>query len=126
MTLTTVAAMTSTGMILLAARWQTIEVWAYGRARRPWSVWAMAGLLLVLWGLALRDFAMRPEGTRSWAGWCLVVGIPALWAIKSMALVFNPRGRAAVSSISGDRAWRRIGLARLPIAIILAALTLLA
>lgn len=121
--LTAVAALTSAGMILLAARWQAVEVWAYGGARRPWPVWALAGLLLALWALALVEFALGPENARTWAGWALVVGVPALWAVKAAALVFNAKGRAVVTSISGARNWRRIGLARLPIAAILAAMT---
>ena len=95
----------------------------YGGARRPWQVWALAGLLLALLALGLADFARASEGTRNWAGWALVVGVPLLWAFKAAALVFNAKGRAAVSSISRAQDWRRIGLARLPIAVLLAVMT---
>lgn len=125
-TLTLLAAMTSAGMMLFPSRWRKLEVWAYGGRRRPWPVLALALVLLVLWTLALLDFAQRPAGDRNWAGWTLVIAVPVLWVVKSAALVFNARGRAAVSSISSARSWRRIGLARLPIALVLAALAWLA
>jgi hypothetical protein len=124
--LTGLAAATSAGMMLFASHWQRLEVWAYGGAYRPWPIWVLAGLLLALWALGATEFALRPAASRHWAGWALAVGVPALWAIKSAALVFNTKGRAAVSSISEDRSWRLIGLARLPIAVVLAWLTWLA
>ena len=117
------AAATSFGMLLVPERWGRLEVWAYGGARQPWPVWGLAALLLALWGLGALDFALRSEAGRTWAGWALVAGVPALWVVKSAALVFNPRGRAAVSSVSDPKTWRRIGLARLPIVLVLAALT---
>ena len=120
--LTGLAAATSLGMLLFPERWSRFEIWAYGGARRPWPVWALAGGLLAVWGLAAVDFALRQDTGRTWAGWALVVGVPALWAVKSVALVFNPAGRAVVSGISDPRSWRKIGLARLPIALGLAAL----
>jgi hypothetical protein len=86
-------------------------------------VWGLAALLLAFWGLAAAQFALRPDSGRTWAGWALVACVPALWGVKSAALAFNPRGRAAVSSVSDPRAWRLIGLARLPIVPVLAALT---
>jgi len=121
--LTLLAAATSLGMVLFPERWGRLEAWAYGGARRPWPVWALAGLLLALWILGAADFALRPDTGRTWAGWALVAGVPALWAVKSAALVFNPKGRAAVSSVSDPKTWRRVGLARLPIVPVLAALT---
>lgn len=124
--LTLLAAATSAGMILFADRWQALEAWAYGGARRPWQVWVLAVALLVLWALALGAFLLEPDAARTWAGWALVAGVPALWAVKAVALVFNPKGRAKVSGISDPRSWRRIGLARLPIAVVLAVLTWLA
>lgn len=125
-TLATLAAMTSAGMIFFARHWQELEAWAYGGARRPWSVWALAGLLLVLWAMGLADFAQRSAIDRSWVSWALVAGVPALWALKAALLVFNPAGRAAVSGIADPCRWRRIGVARLPIAVGLAVLTWLA
>jgi hypothetical protein len=121
--LTLLAAATSLGMLLFPERWGTLEVWAYGGARRPWPVWGLAALLLALWGLGAVDFALRSDAGRTWAGWALVAGVPAPWTVKSATLVFNPRGRAAVSSVSDSKTWRRVGLARLPIVLVLAALT---
>ncbi|SHL97844.1 hypothetical protein SAMN05443432_1044 [Roseovarius litoreus] len=120
--LTLLAAVTSLGMLLFPERWGKLEAWAYGGARRPFPIWGLAVLLLALWGLGTTDFALRSDTGRTWAGWALVAGVPAFWAVKSAALVFNPRGRAVVSGISDPRSWRRIGLARLPIALGLAAL----
>ena len=120
--LTALAAVTSLGMLLFPERWGRLEAWAYGGARRPWPVWCLAALLLALWGLAAAEFALRPDSGRTWAGWALVAGVPALWLVKSAALVFNPKGRVVVSGISDPRSWRRIALARLPIALGLAAL----
>jgi len=122
-TLAALAAITSFGMILMPAHWQKLEAWAYGGARRPWTVWALAGFLVVLWAMGLADFVQRSAMDRGWAGWALVAGVPALWALKAAALVFNPAGRAAVSGISDPRRWRQIGVARLPIALGLAVLT---
>lgn len=116
-------AATNLGMLLFPERWGRLEGWAYGGARRPWPIWALAGLLLALWMLGASDFSLRPNTGRAWAGWVLVTCVPALWAVKSAALVFNSRGRAAVSSVSDPKTWRRIGLARLPIVLVLAALT---
>ncbi|MFU8863251.1 MAG: hypothetical protein ACNA7O_05000 [Rhodobacterales bacterium] len=121
--LTLLAAATSLGMLLLPERWGRLEVLAYGGAQRPWPVWGLAALLLALWGLGVVDFALRSDTGRTFAGWALVAGVPALWAVKSAALVFNPRGRAAVSSVSDPDTWRRVGLARLPIVLVVAALT---
>lgn len=120
--LTILATATSLGMLLFPERWGKLEAWAYGGARRPFPIWGLAALLLALWGLGTTDFALRPDTGRTWAGWVLVTGVPALWAVKSVALVFNPRGRATVSGISDTRSWRRIGLARMPIAFGLATL----
>lgn len=120
--LTGLAAATSLGMLLFPERWGRLEAWAYGGARRPWWVWALAGVLFALWGLGALDFALRQNTGRIWAGWALVVGVPALWAVKSAALVFNTTGRSIVSGISDPCSWRKIGLARLPIALGLAAL----
>lgn len=117
------AAATSLGMLLFPERWGRLEGWADGGARRPWPIWALAGLLLALWMLGTADFALRPNTGRAWAGWVLVTGLPALWTVKSAALVFNSRARAAVSSVSDPKTWRRFGLARLPIVLILAAQT---
>jgi hypothetical protein len=72
------------------------------------------------------DFSLGPAAERSWAAWVLIAGVPALWAAKAGALVFNARGRIAISSIARPESWRLIGLARLPIAVGLTVLVLLA
>lgn len=94
--LTALAAATSLGMLLFPERWGRLEAWAYGGARRPWPVWALACVLLAIWGLAAAEFALRPDGGRNLAGWALVAGVPALWAVKSAVSVlikrfFQPR-----------------------------------
>jgi hypothetical protein len=86
----------------------------------------LALLLLILWGLALSQYLVAPADARSWAGWALLIGAPALWALKAAALVLNPAGRAAVLGIASAAVWRRIGIARLPIPFILIVLTSLA
>lgn len=121
--LAALALATSLGMILLGRRWQTIEAAAYGGDRRPIWFWAAAAVLLTVWALAAAEFA---ASDRNWSGWTLIAGVPLVWAAKAAALVFNPKGRKIVSGIDTDKGWRRIGLARLPIGIVLIALTALA
>ncbi|MFC6689196.1 hypothetical protein [Jhaorihella thermophila] len=121
--LAALALATSLGMIVLGRRWQAIESTAYGGDRRPIWFWTAAAVLLTVWALAAAEFS---ASDRNWAGWTLIVGVPLVWAVKAAALVFNPKGRRTVSGIDTDSAWRRIGLARLPIVIVLIALTALA
>jgi hypothetical protein len=90
--------------------------------RRPVWFWLAAGVLVVIWGLAARDFE---QTERTWSGWALIAGVPLVWALKAGLLVFNPKGRKAVSAIDTDAGWRKIGYARLPIAAVLAVLTAL-
>lgn len=121
--LTTLTAATSFGMLLFPERWGRPEAWACGGARRPWPVWGLAAPQLALRDLAAAEFALRPDTGRTRAGWALVAGVPALRAVKSAAPVFNPKGRAVVISVTETSTWRRIGVARLPIFVILAAPT---
>lgn len=121
--LAALALATSLGMIVLGRRWQRIEAAAYGGERRPIWFWAAAAGLLVIWALAAWEFA---ASDRNWAGWVLIAGVPLGWTLKGAAVVFNSEGRKAVSGIDTDKGWRRIGLARLPIVIVLVALTALA
>ena len=121
--LAALALATSLGMIAMGRRWQELEAAAYGGARRPAWFRLSAAVLVLVWALALRDFALMEP---NWAGLALIVGVPVIWTFKAGLLVFNSKGRKAVSAINTDAGWRRIGLARLPIAAVLAALTALA
>jgi len=118
--LTAFALASSLGMIAMGRRWQAIEAAAYGGARRPVWFWLAAAILLVLWALAAWDFV---QTERTLAGWVPIAGVPFVWALKASLLVFNPKGRKVVSEIDTDAGWRKVGYARLPIAVVLAVLT---
>lgn len=115
------ALFTSLAMALLGARWQAVEQSAYAGQRRPWWFVLISILLVGLYLAALVTFIGAPEKT--WAGWLLMVVIPVGWGLKAALVIFNPKGRQAVSAIEGDQNWRKVALARLPIAILLAVLT---
>ena len=110
---------TSLAMMWLGGRWQKVEASAYAGERRPWWFW-LGSLLLV--GLYLAALVSFISGEKTWAGWALMVIIPLGWAIKGAAVIFNAKGRRAVTSIAGDEGWMKVALARLPIMVILAAL----
>jgi hypothetical protein len=63
---------------------------------------------------------------KNWATWILVVVFPVGWVLKGALIVFNAKGRQAVSSVEGDQNWRKIALARLPIALIIGVLAFFA
>ncbi len=115
-------ALTSLAMMLLGERWHKAEVAAYGGARRPWWFYALSALVVGFYLLALTGFL---GGEKSWAGWVLMVLIPTAWLIKNILLIFNPKGRTKVTALSEGSGWTKIGLARLPLALILAALAAL-
>lgn len=110
---------TSAAMAIMGERWQRVEAAAYGEERRPRWFWALSAGVIGLYLAALASFI---RGARTRAGWVLMVAIPLGWAIKGGLVVFSPAGRQRASSISGTRSWRRVALARLPIAALLAAL----
>ena len=116
------ALLTSLAMAWMGGRWQAIEASAYGGKRRPWWFYVLSLVLVGLYLLALLDFI---EAEKNLAAWLLMIIIPAGWALKSALVIFNPRGRQAVSSLQGDQNWRKVALARLPIAILLGVLAAL-
>ncbi|TVR55387.1 MAG: hypothetical protein EA426_15300, partial [Spirochaetaceae bacterium] len=93
----------------------------YSGARRPW--WFIVGLIVfaALYIVALVGFIGGADKT--WAGWVLMVVIPAGAALKGGLVILNKKGQQVVTSIEGDAAWRKIALARavlLPIFLVLA------
>lgn len=121
--LTVAALLASLAIAFMGGRWQAVEMAAYGGKRRPWWFIVLSILLIALYALALVSFI---GDQKNWAGWLLMVVIPLGWGLKGALLVFNPKGRQAVSTLEGDQNWRKVALARLPIAIILGILTYLA
>ena len=116
------ALLTSLAMAWMGGRWQAIEASAYGGKRRPWWFYVASLVLVGLYLLALFDFI---GAEKNLASWLLMIIIPAGWMLKSALVIFNPRGRQAVSSLQGDQNWRKVALARLPVAILLAVLAAL-
>lgn len=110
---------TSFAMFLMGARWQAVEQKAYGEEKRPLWFWVLSALLIGFYLFCLFGFISE---TKNWADWAIMVFIPVGWVIKGAAIIFNPKGRAAVSNLSGDQNWKKVALARLPIAAILAVL----
>jgi hypothetical protein len=115
---------TSLAMVLMGGRWQRVEVAAYGSNRRPWWFWVGSAVVIALYLAALASFVTAADKT--WAGWILMVAIPLGWGIKAALITFNPKGRRTVTSISGDTAWVKVAAARLPIALVLAMLSVYA
>jgi hypothetical protein len=112
---------TSLAIISMGGRWQQVEAAAYGGERRPWWFWLTTLVLLGLYAAALFTFI---TGDKNWAGWVLVVVLPLGWALKGALVIYNKKGRQAVVSLTGDQAWVKVGLARLPIAVVLVVLAL--
>ena len=111
--------LTSLAIAFQGWRWQSIEASAYAGGRRPWCFVVISILLLTLYITALADFI---GSGKNWASWSLIVLIPLGWAIKGALVIFNSQGRQSVSNLEGDQNWRKVALARLPVAAILAAL----
>lgn len=119
--LASAAFFTSLAMALMGARWQAVEQSAYASERRPWWFVTASVLLIGFYLFALYHFI--GAAPKTWAGWLLMVILPLGWGLKAALVVFNPKGRAAVSAIEGDQNWRKVALARLPIALLLGVLT---
>ncbi|MDP3045617.1 MAG: hypothetical protein Q8N93_09510 [Bacillota bacterium] len=115
---------TSLAMWVMGERWQRIERSAYGGERRPWWFYVGSVLLIAFYGVALAAFLGSPDKT--WAGWVLMLVIPLGWVIKGGLLVFSEKGRKKITAIAGDEGWRKVALARLPVALILVILAALA
>lgn len=111
--------LTSLAMASLGGRWQSIESSAYSGQRRPWWFGMISILFIVIYGAALLNFI---NTDKTLAGWFLIVIIPVGWAVKGGLVIFNSKGRQAVSNLEGDQNWRKVAVARLPVALILAAL----
>ena len=113
------AALASVVMFAMGGKFQNIEANAYAGKKRPWWFVAISIILIMAYGYVVFNFVQLEK---TWASWALVVLLPVGWALKAAMVVFNPKGRATVSAISGDSAWRKVALARFPIAIILSVL----
>ena len=101
---------TSILIYVMGARFQEVEKKAYSGDKRPW--WFHVGLAVfsAIYFIALADFIMADE--RSLAAWILMVVIPVGAALKLGLVILNEKGKERVTSIEGDRAWRRIAIAR--------------
>jgi uncharacterized membrane-anchored protein len=122
-TLAAGALLTSIAMITMGEKWQNVERRAYAGNKRPWWFVLVSILLIAFYIAALINFW---ASEKTIAGLILMIIIPIGWGLKAILIVLNPSGRQKVSAISGDKAWIKIGLARLPIAVILFILALFA
>ena len=103
-------------MMLVGRRFQRLESAAYAGERRPMWFWVASAGLISFYLAALVDFMNSPKTA---AGWLLMVVAPLGWLVKAALVTFNPKGRQAVMSLSEDTTWRKIALARLPVAVVL-------
>ncbi len=112
---------TSILIMVMGGRFQKVEQAAYAGERRPWWFYLSMVVYAVLYTATLISFIMSPDKT--WAAWVLVVIIPVGAALKGSLIIFNKEGRKKVTSIEGDKNWRKIALARLallPVFLVLA------
>ena len=115
---------TSIAMLVMGGRFQKIESAAYAGEKRPAWFWLISTFVMALYLAALYSFIIAADKT--WAGWILVVLMPIGWVVKGGLVIFNKKGRQAVSAISGDESWQKVALARLPIVVILSVLAIFA
>jgi len=123
-TLAALLLLTSLGMIIMQGKWQQIEAAGYrsGEGLSWWMIVLAIGLV-VLYAASFIQFIGAEKTT---AGWILILLVPIGWALKAVLVVFNPQGRAALSNISGDANWIKVGIARMPLALVLGILAYLA
>jgi cation transport ATPase len=114
-----IAVLSSVVMIVMGGNFQNVEASAYAGKKRPWWFILISVALLAAYGVVFYNFL---QIEKTWASWVLVVLLPVGWGLKAAMVIFNPKGRQTVTAISGDSAWRKVAVARLPIAVILAAL----
>ena len=115
--------LTSSAIALMGARWQRVEASVYSGERRPFWYWLVSALVISLYAAALMNFV---GADKTLAGWILVIVLPVGWAAKVALVTFNRAGRQSVSNLSGNTAWLKVAVARLPAALLLGVLAWLA
>ena len=106
---------TSIAMMVLGEKWQGIEQSAYAADKRPMWFIILSIIVITWYCVSLYSFVI---GSKTIAGWIMMVVMPFGWAAKASLVTFNSKGRQVVSAISGRDSWVKVGLARLPVAII--------
>jgi len=99
---------------VMGGRFQKVEQVVYSGEKRPWWFYFSMVLYAVFYTVVLVSFINHPDKT--WAGWMLVVIIPVGAVLKGALIIFNKKGQKKVTSIEGDKDWRKIALARLVLA----------
>ena len=105
---------TSILIAVMGGRFQKVEQAVYSGERRPWWFYFCLALYAVFYIAVLGSFIYHPDKT--WAGWVLVVIIPVGAVLKGALVIFNKEGQKKVTSIEGDKAWRKIAVARIVLA----------
>ncbi len=105
---------TSVMIALMGAKFQKVEQAAYSGEKRPWWFYLSMAVYAVFYLVVLVSFINSPEKT--WAAWLLVIIIPIGAVLKGALIIFNKKGQEKVTSIEGDKAWRKVALARLVLA----------
>ncbi len=106
---------------VMGGRFQKVEQVVYSGEKRPWWFYFIMVLYAVFYTVVLVSFINHPDKT--WAGWMLVVIIPVGAVLKGALIIFNKKGQKMVTSIEGDKDWRKIALARLVLAPLFLVLT---
>jgi hypothetical protein len=122
-TLAAIILLSGAALLWLREKWQKIEEVVYTRGKKPVWLWAPAAVALVFYAVVVWSFVTGPK---LWAGWVLVLAVPAAWLVKTMLSYFFPTLRETVPEGAGSEVWRREALARVPAVILLLLLTYLA